>query len=115
MTPTDLQPPHSSDPNTQVKDMRDPANHAQPSKPLTSIASPQPTPRPRYAQRSLIIGLLFAFCLVFWTIQLFIFMTALDAYLGGEYSLLWPSALSSLFLAALTLILVRMLPSEPKE
>jgi len=76
------------------------------------LSTPQ---RPRYGQRSLIVGILLAFILIFWSIQLFILMTALDAYLGGEYRLLWPSALSSLLLAALTLGLVRLIPREPRE
>lgn len=76
------------------------------------MSTPQ---RPRYNQRSLIVGILLAFILVFWSIQLFILMTALDAYLGKEHRLLWPSALSSLLLAALTLWLVRLIPREPRE
>lgn len=95
-------------------DMRDPANHALPSRPNTK-APPVRQPRPRYAQQSLVIGLILAFVLVFWTVQLFILMTALDAWLGGEKSLLWPSAISSLILAALSIVLVRLIPREPKE
>ena len=95
-------------------DMRDPANHPLPSRPNTR-APRVSLPRPRYAQQSLIIGLLLAFVLVFWTVQLFILMTALDAYLGGEHHLLWPSALSSLLLGALSLWLVRLIPREPRN
>lgn len=73
------------------------------------------SPRPRYAQRNLIVGVLLAFILIFWSIQLFILMLALDAYLGKEYGLLWPSAVSSALLAALTLWLVRLIPREPRE
>ena len=72
-------------------------------------------PRPKYAQRSLIIGLILSFVLIFWTVQLFILMTSLDAYLGHEHRLLWPAALSSLLLAALTLVLVRLIPKEPRR
>ncbi|MBB6015292.1 DUF6755 family protein [Deinococcus radiopugnans] len=71
--------------------------------------------RPRYAQRSLVVGVLLAFILIFWSIQLFILMLALDAYLGKEYGLLWPAAISSALLAALTLWLVRLIPREPRE
>lgn len=92
-------------------DMRDPANHPLPSRPNTRAPGVS-LPRPRYAQKSLVIGLLLAFVLIFWTVQLFILMTALDAWLGGEKGLLWPSALSSLFLAALTLVLVRLIPKD---
>ncbi|MCD0155923.1 DUF6755 family protein [Deinococcus sp. 6GRE01] len=70
-------------------------------------------PRPKYAQRSLIIGLILSFVLIFWTVQLFILMTGLDAYLGKEYGILWPGALSSIGLAALTLVLVRLIPKDP--
>ena len=72
-------------------------------------------PRPKYAQRSLIIGLILSFVLIFWTVQLFILMTSLDAYLGHEHGLLWPAALSSLLLAALTLVLVRLIPKDPRR
>ncbi|EYB67233.1 hypothetical protein DEIPH_ctg046orf0027 [Deinococcus phoenicis] len=71
--------------------------------------------KPRYAQRSLIVGIVLAFILILWSIQLFILMTSLDAYLGHERALLWPAALSSLLLAALTLGLVRLIPREPRE
>ncbi|QFP77032.1 DUF6755 family protein [Deinococcus sp. AJ005] len=71
--------------------------------------------RPRYAQRSLIVGVLLAFVLIFWSIQLFILMLALDAFLGKEYALLWPAAISSALMAALTLWLVRLIPREPRE
>ncbi|TSA80367.1 hypothetical protein FNU79_16715 [Deinococcus detaillensis] len=71
--------------------------------------------RPRYAQRTLIVGVLLAFVLIFWSIQLFILMLALDAVLGKEYALLWPAALSSALLATLTLWLVRLIPREPRE
>lgn len=85
-----------------------------PSRPRTG-PPPVTRPRPQYAQRSLIIGLIFAFLLVFWTVQLFLLMTALDAYLGREDGLLWPSALSSLLLAALSWWLVRLIPREPRS
>ena len=45
--------------------------------------------------------------------QLFILMTGLDAYLGKEYGILWPGALSSIGLAVLTLVLVRLIPKDP--
>ena len=92
--------------------MRDPANHALPSRPNTG--APRATrPRPQYAQRSLIIGLILSFVLIFWTVQLFILMTGLDAYLGKEHGILWPGALSSIGLAVLTLVLVRLIPKDP--
>ena len=98
----------------ESRDMRDPANHALPSRPNTG--APRATrPRPQYAQRSLIIGLILSFVLIFWTVQLFILMTSLDAYLGHEHGLLWPAALSSLLLAALTLVLVRLIPKDPRR
>ena len=45
---------------TPPSDMRDPANHPLPSRPDTRWSGP-PQPRPRYAQKSLVVGLLFAF------------------------------------------------------
>ena len=105
----DLQGQKSPRPELQPRDTRP---DELPSRPRTG-APRVTTPRPRYAQRSLIVGLLLAFILVFWTVQLFILMTALDAALGGERALLWPSAISSVLLAALTLWLVRLIPRDP--
>lgn len=110
MTRSDLQEPKSPRPELQHRDTR---ISELPSQPRTG-PPPVSRPKPRYAQRSLIVGVLFAFCLVFWTIQLFVLMTALDAALGGERALLWPSAISSLLLAALTVWLVRLIPQEPR-
>lgn len=56
-----------------------------------------------------VIDALLMFMLVLWIIQLFLFITGLDAYLGGVHRLLWPAAIASLILAAVNLAFVRAL------
>lgn len=73
------------------------------------------TERPKYAQRSLIVGLLLAFMLVMWSVQLFLLMTALDSYLAHQGGILWPAALGSIFFAVINLALVRMIPRDSKR
>ena len=60
-------------------------------------------------QKTVVIDLILLFVLVLWTIQLFLLITGLDAYLGGEKGILWPIAASSLALGGLNLKLVSMI------
>jgi membrane protein implicated in regulation of membrane protease activity len=61
---------------------------------------------PREPRLWLIDGI-FLFVLVLWTSQLFLLITGLDAYLGGQKNILWPAAITSLVLAAINLFLMR--------
>lgn len=61
----------------------------------------------RRSQRGRVIDIVLLFVLVLWTVQLFLLMTGLDAFMGGETRVLWPAALSSLALAAVNVTLVR--------
>lgn len=61
---------------------------------------------PREPRLWLIDGI-FLFVLVLWTVQLFLLITGLDAYLGGQKSVLWPAAITSVVLAAINVWLVR--------
>jgi hypothetical protein len=46
---------------------------------------------------------------VLWTVQLFLVITGLDAYLGGEKGLLWPAAITSVVVAVVNLALIRLI------
>jgi membrane protein implicated in regulation of membrane protease activity len=50
---------------------------------------------------------IFLFVLVLWTSQLFLLITGLDAYLGGQKNILWPAAITSVVLALINVWLVR--------
>lgn len=54
-----------------------------------------------------VIDALLLFVLVLWTIQLFLFITGLDAHLGGEKAILWPAAITSVVIAVVNVMLVR--------
>ncbi|GGJ35517.1 DUF6755 family protein [Deinococcus roseus] len=60
-------------------------------------------------QKTVVVDLILLFVLVLWTIQLFLLITGLDAYLGGDHGILWPIAASSLGLGGLNLKLVSMI------
>lgn len=64
------------------------------------------------SQRSLIVNIILSIVFMLWIIQLFILMTSLDAWMGGETALLWPSAISSVVLTFLTFGLVKALPRD---
>ncbi|GEM46287.1 DUF6755 family protein [Deinococcus cellulosilyticus] len=64
--------------------------------------------RGRSQQKGVMLDLALSFILVLWSIQLFLLITALDAYLGGDTDILWPLALSSLVLAFINVKLVSM-------
>ena len=70
------------------------------------------TARSRFGQRSLIVGMALAFIVTLWSVQLFIVIMMLDAFLGGHTALLWPSAIASIAIAALNLWLLRLVPKE---
>lgn len=59
-------------------------------------------------QKTVMLDLILVFILVLWTIQLFLLITGLDAYLGGDKGILWPIAASSLVLGGINLKLVSM-------
>ena len=61
---------------------------------------------PREPRLWLIDGI-FLFVLVLWVVQLFLVITGIDAYLGGERGVLWPAALASVAIAAVNAYLVR--------
>jgi hypothetical protein len=52
---------------------------------------------------------IFWFVLILWTLQLFLLITGLDAYLGGQKEILVPAAISSVVLALINLLLIRQL------
>ena len=54
-----------------------------------------------------LIDAIFLFVLVLWIAQLFLLITGLDAFLGGQHDVLWPAAISSVVLALVNLFLVR--------
>jgi len=62
--------------------------------------------RPANQTRLWVIDGVLMFVIVLWTVQLFLIITGLDAYLGGEHSILWPAAISSIVIAALCVRLV---------
>ena len=49
--------------------------------------------RGRHAQPIQVINIILLFVLVLWTIQLFLLITGLDAFMGGEKRLLISAAL----------------------
>ena len=55
------------------------------------------------------VDAIFLFVVVVWTVQLFLVITGLDAYLGGEDGILWPAAIASVVLAAVNLALVLLI------
>ncbi len=56
-----------------------------------------------------VIDGIFWFVLVLWTIQLFLLITGLDAYLGGQKEILLPAAISSVVLAVINFLLIRQI------
>lgn len=56
--------------------------------------------------RTWLVDGIFMFVLVLWIIQLFLVITGLDAYLGGQAGILWPAAITSTLLALINLKLV---------
>jgi hypothetical protein len=49
------------------------------------------------------------FVLILWMLQLFLLISGLDAYLGGQRGILWPAAISSVVIALVCFGLVRMI------
>lgn len=69
----------------------------------------------RFGQRSLVVGMALAFIVVLWSVQLFIAIMMLEAFMAGHKALLWPSAAASLFIALLNLWLLGLVPKEPSN
>lgn len=60
----------------------------------------------RSRARRWVVDGIFMFELVLWILQLFLVITSLDAFLGGQGDILWPAALTSTVLALVNLKLV---------
>ncbi|HEY9900757.1 MAG TPA: DUF6755 family protein [Pantanalinema sp.] len=58
------------------------------------------------APRTWLVDGIFLFVLLLWIIQLFLVITGIDAYLGGQAGILWPAAITSAVLALINLKLV---------
>jgi hypothetical protein len=56
-----------------------------------------------------VIDGIFMFVLILWMLQLFLLISGLDAYLGGQGGILWPAAISSVVIALVCFGLVRMI------
>ncbi|MNY41096.1 hypothetical protein D3C86_1758830 [compost metagenome] len=56
--------------------------------------------------RAWLVDGIFLFVLLLWIIQLFLVITGIDAYLGGQAGILWPAAITSAVLALINLKLV---------
>lgn len=56
-----------------------------------------------------VIDGIFMFVLVLWIVQLFLLISGLDAFLGGQPGILWPAAISSTLIALVCFGLVRMI------
>jgi hypothetical protein len=56
-----------------------------------------------------VIDGIFLFVLVLWIVQLFLLISGLDAYLGGQKNILLPAAIASLLVALLNFFLVRQI------
>jgi hypothetical protein len=65
--------------------------------------------RPANQSRLWVIDGILMFVIVLWTAQLFLIITGLDAYLGGEHGILWPAAISSIVIAAICVRLVALI------
>ena len=61
------------------------------------------------AQRATIINGMLAFVLVLVVLQLWLLTATMNAYLGGDDSVIWPAAAGSLFCLLLNLGLLRYL------
>ncbi len=56
-----------------------------------------------------VIDGIFMFVLILWMLQLFLLISGLDAYLGGQRGILWPAAISSVVISLVCFGLVRMI------
>jgi hypothetical protein len=68
--------------------------------------------RGRSNNRLWVVDGVLLFVLVLWTAQLFLLISGLDAFLGGDYGILWPAAISSIVIAAICVRLVGLLKDE---
>ena len=69
-------------------------------------------PRRTESRRTWVVDALLGFVLLLWLLQLFLLMTGLDAFLGGQAGILWPAAITSIILAALNVLLARRVPTD---
>ena len=65
--------------------------------------------RDPHEPRLWVIDGIFLFVLVLWIVQLFLLISGLDAYLGGQKSILLPAAIASVLVALLNFFLVRQI------
>jgi len=61
------------------------------------------------AQRTIVIQGMLAFCLILVVSQLWLLTASMNAYLGGDDSVIWPAAAASLFCLLLNAGLLRYL------
>jgi hypothetical protein len=61
------------------------------------------------AQRTIVIQGMLAFCLILVVSQLWLLTASMNAYLGGDDSVIWPAAAASLFCLLLNVGLLRYL------
>ena len=59
------------------------------------------------AQRTTIVNGMLAFVVVIVVLQLYLLMATMNAYLGGDESVIWPAALASLVCLGLNAGLIR--------
>ena len=65
--------------------------------------------RDPHEPRLWVIDGMFLFVLVLWIVQLFLLISGLDAYLGGQKNILLPAAIASVLVALLNFFLVRQI------
>jgi len=72
------------------------------------------TPIPRHQRTGILYGML-AFVLILVVLQLWLLTATMNAYLGGDTSVIWPAAIASLVCFALNLGLLRYLYALEKS
>ncbi len=77
-------------------------------------ASPPKRPFTREQRTTVVYGML-AFILILVILQLWLLTATMNAYLGGDESVIWPAAFSSLFCFLLNVGLLRYLYRMERE
>jgi hypothetical protein len=77
------------------------------------VSRPSASPPPRRPftreQRSTIVHGMLAFILILVILQLWLFTATMNAWLGGDETIIWPAAIASMFCLLLNLGLLRYL------
>ncbi len=81
-------------------------NHYQTNQPANPISGPAQKPPFSRSQRLTITYGILCFVIILVICQLWLLMATMNAYLGGDDSVIWPAAIASLFCFALNIGLV---------